>query len=40
MFKRMGWTLEPRTHVQLNVPEGIVQSVIADETARQKKGRQ
>lgn len=38
MFKRLGWTLEPHTHVQEAIPDSVIQSVISDETSRQKKG--
>lgn len=37
MFKRMGWIMETRTHVQVAIPDSVVQSVIADEATRQKQ---
>lgn len=40
IFRRMGWTLEERTHVQVSIPESVVQAVVSDETARQKQRRQ
>lgn len=36
-FKRMGWTVDDRTHVQTTIPDSVVRSVISDETARQKQ---
>jgi hypothetical protein len=36
VFRKMGWSLEPRTHVQLAIPDSVVQSVIQNESARQK----
>lgn len=37
LFKRMGWTLDERTHVQVEIPDSVIQAVISEETTRQKQ---
>ena len=40
VFKRMGWTVDERTHVQVAIPESAIQAVISDEMTRQKRRNQ
>lgn len=40
VFRRMGWTLDERTHVQVAIPDSVIQAVISDETTRQKQQNQ
>jgi hypothetical protein len=37
VFKRMGWTLDERTQVPVEIPSKFIDAVISDETARQKQ---
>lgn len=37
VFKRMGWTVDERTHVQRVIPDVVINAVISDESARQKE---
>ena len=39
VFERMGWQVDPRTHVQTAIPDDVITTVIKDETGRQKQAR-
>jgi hypothetical protein len=36
VFKRMGWAVDERTHVQREIPDAVINAVISDASARQK----